>query len=198
MRIFDGRKAFSQWDSNVKITADNFKVGDELHFHNGTAKNALVLIAYQFGNAVVVNVPNIFLTTAYPVNVYRYLETADGSYTIEKESFEVNRRPKPDDYVYTETEVLNYSALDKRITALEKNQGGGGGGSGENGATFTPYVSPEGVISWTNDKGLPNPEAVNIKGANGKTPQKGVDYWTEADKSEIKSYVDEAILGGEW
>lgn len=33
---------------------------------------------------------------------------------------------------------------------------------------------------------------------NGKTPIKGTDYWTEGDKAEIKSYVDEAILGGEW
>lgn len=33
---------------------------------------------------------------------------------------------------------------------------------------------------------------------NGDTPKKGVDYWTEEDKAEIKSYVDEAILGGEW
>ena len=29
-------------------------------------------------------------------------------------------------------------------------------------------------------------------------PVRGTDYWTEADKSEIKSYVDEAILGGAW
>lgn len=30
------------------------------------------------------------------------------------------------------------------------------------------------------------------------TPVRGEDYWTEEDKAEIKSYVDEAILGGEW
>lgn len=35
-------------------------------------------------------------------------------------------------------------------------------------------------------------------GTNGATPQKGVDYWTDADKAEIKTYVDEAILNGEW
>lgn len=29
-------------------------------------------------------------------------------------------------------------------------------------------------------------------------PVRGVDYWTEADISEIRSYVDEAILGGQW
>lgn len=119
----------------------------------------------------------------------------------------------------------------------------GDGGTGQNGATFTPSVSPEGVISWTNDKELPNPEPVSIKGDKGdqgpqgeqglqgvkgekgdpgepgakgeqgeqgpagadgaegpqgpqgeqglpgKTPVKGVDYWTEADKQEIISEV---------
>jgi hypothetical protein len=84
---------------------------------------------------------------------------------------------------------------------------GGSGGSGVNGTTFYPNVSADGIISWTNDGDLPNPEPVNIKGedgvdgkpgADGYTPVKGTDYWTEADKAEIKSYVDEAILGGAW
>lgn len=35
-------------------------------------------------------------------------------------------------------------------------------------------------------------------GEDGYTPVRGTDYWTEADKAEIKSYVDEAILGGAW
>lgn len=35
-------------------------------------------------------------------------------------------------------------------------------------------------------------------GSDGKTPVRGTDYWTEADKTEIKSYVDEAIVNGEW
>ena len=36
-----------------------------------------------------------------------------------------------------------------------------------NGATFTPYVDSNGNISWTNNKDLPNPQAVNIKGPAG-------------------------------
>lgn len=36
------------------------------------------------------------------------------------------------------------------------------------------------------------------KGTDGTTPVRGTDYWTDADKAEIKSYVDEAILGGAW
>lgn len=35
-------------------------------------------------------------------------------------------------------------------------------------------------------------------GEPGYTPVREVDYWTDADKAEIKSYVDEAILGGAW
>ena len=40
--------------------------------------------------------------------------------------------------------------------------------------------------------------SANLKGADGATPQRGADYWTAADIAEIKSYVDEAILGGAW
>ena len=39
------------------------------------------------------------------------------------------------------------------------------------------------------------------KGADGQpgyVPVRGTDYWTEADKAEIKSYVNNAILGGSW
>lgn len=35
-------------------------------------------------------------------------------------------------------------------------------------------------------------------GQDGYTPIRGTDYWTDADKAEIKAYVDEAILGGAW
>lgn len=47
------------------------------------------------------------------------------------------------------------------------------GGRGKNGATFTPSVSSDGVISWTNDRELPNPPPVNIKGAKGDKGDKG-------------------------
>ena len=35
-------------------------------------------------------------------------------------------------------------------------------------------------------------------GEDGYTPIRGTDYWTDEDIAEIKSYVYEAILGGEW
>lgn len=41
------------------------------------------------------------------------------------------------------------------------------------GVIFTPLVSEDGVISWTNNKDLPNPEPVNIKGPQGPAGPQG-------------------------
>ena len=43
----------------------------------------------------------------------------------------------------------------------------GDGTDGATGTTFTPSVSEEGVINWTNDGGKPNPTPRNIKGSDG-------------------------------
>lgn len=52
--------------------------------------------------------------------------------------------------------------------------GGGGGEPGPAGTTFTPSVSSAGVISWTNDGDLPNPEPVNIMGPQGAQGPMGI------------------------
>lgn len=56
---------------------------------------------------------------------------------------------------------------------------------GENGAIFTPAVSPDGVISWTNDKGLPNPKPVNIKGKDGHAPAYAATVANMTDTSKV-------------
>lgn len=79
---------------------------------------------------------------------------------------------------------------------------------GEDGAIFTPSVNADGELSWSNDKGLPNPPTIKVRGSNGYTPvkgkdyfdgkdgytpERGVDYWTDADKEAIKVYINEQI-----
>ena len=118
------------------------------------------------------------------------------------------------------------AAARRRIALLEANGGGTGGGGtgvpGEDGATYTPAVDAEGNLSWSNNKGLPNPSTVNIKGpkgdqgiqgiqgekgpkgdtgatgatgATGPAGKDGEDYvLTEADKAEIAEMVDS--IGG--
>lgn len=72
------------------------------------------------------------------------------------------------------------------------------GQDGADGVTFTPNVSSEGVISWTNDGGRTNPESVNIRGPQGETgsvgPQgpQGDDYvLTAQDKADIAEITSE-------
>lgn len=58
------------------------------------------------------------------------------------------------------------------------------GEPGDNGATFTPILDEEGNLSWSNDKGLPNPEPVNIRGPKGD-PCEGVSW------NDLKDRPDE-------
>ena len=41
------------------------------------------------------------------------------------------------------------------------------GTQGEPGVIFTPHVTEAGILSWTNDGGLPNPEPVSLLGPAG-------------------------------
>jgi hypothetical protein len=44
--------------------------------------------------------------------------------------------------------------------------------------------------------------SADLKGDAGYTPVRGTDFWTEADKEEMKSYIrsyiEEILLGGKW
>lgn len=48
------------------------------------------------------------------------------------------------------------------------------GGGSEDGTTFIPSVSEDGIISWTNDGDLPNPTPVNIRGPQGVQGEQGI------------------------
>ena len=62
------------------------------------------------------------------------------------------------------------------------------GAEGTNGATFTPYVSSSGELSWTNDGDKKNPATVNIKGSKGDRGDSGV---TTPINGFFTMYVDE-------
>lgn len=69
------------------------------------------------------------------------------------------------------------------------------GYEGNDGATFTPAVSEDGELSWTNDKGLNNPEPVNIKGPAGKTAYEyAVEGGYEDTEEEFKAKLAAEIV----
>ena len=56
---------------------------------------------------------------------------------------------------------------------------------GAPGATFTPAVSEDGTLSWTNDGGLENPAPVNIKGADGPAGPNRITADTDTDLNGV-------------
>lgn len=94
----------------------------------------------------------------------------------------------------------------------EKGEDGAAGPAGPQGEKGDPGEpgpqGPQGEKGETGDTGPQGPQgdkgdkgdtgAPGANGLDGKTPVRGTDYWTASDIAEIKSYVDEAILGGAW
>lgn len=114
-----------QWDTGRKLFIDNTEGlhFDEVHFANKNSKTALVVVPYideENDGKLVVDIPNILLQESEILHVYLVESDMGEERTIYHTSFSVMRRNKPDDYIYTETEILNYINLDKRITELNE------------------------------------------------------------------------------
>lgn len=134
-KIINGREHFYQWDINQKLIVNDAYI-TEVHFSNNAATAALVCEVYEENGLRLVNVPNILLQDFWKIKAYGYLE----NFTKVEDCFEVIERAKPSDYVYTEVEVKNYEALEKRIEELEKNGGGA-----------NPELTPEDIEKITQD-----------------------------------------------
>ena len=62
-----------------------------------------------------------------------------------------------------------------------------------------PYIGDNGNWFLYNvEKSEYEDTGIAAKAVDGNTPVRGIDYWTDSDKVEIKAYVDDAILGGVW
>lgn len=67
---------------------------------------------------------------------------------------------------YVEDTNQQITELKDRVQAIEDDPA-------RDGVTFTPSVSEDGTLSWTNDGGLDNPERVNIQGPQGEKGDPG-------------------------
>jgi hypothetical protein len=164
--IYDGREEFYQWDKDRKLIVED-KTIKEVHFCNKTDDCSLVCEVYEDGGQRLVNVPNILLTTDWRINVYGYTE----DYTKHSACFKVNGRSKPADYVYTETEVLNYNSLLERVEALENNSG-----------------DSEALTAHINNKN--NPHKITCKQIGAASKDDLIDPKTVIDCSELYYWED--------
>lgn len=116
-----------QWDTDrqIKITTD--LMVDEVQFDTILTKSLIVKprVDVELGG-VVADIPNILLQGNMEINVYVVMHTENGKHVTEHRKFEVIKRKKPSDYIYTETEILSYESLEKRVSELEQSGGEGG------------------------------------------------------------------------
>lgn len=99
----------------------------------------------------------------------------------------------------TVTDTAAGSIITLKIPKGDPGKDGVDGDDGSDGFSPTVGVSKSGKVTTVTvvDKNGAKSATIN-DGADGYSPVRGKDYWTPSDIAEIKSYVDEAILGGAW
>lgn len=128
IEIYDSQgnpvKHFFQWDKNIQILYKNNsgKSVSQIHFSNLKSDTSMILLPLE--NEQKVNVPNILLTNIHSVIIH-FCHTEEGGdfETLCEFVIPVKPRQKPSDYVYTETEILDYKFLEDRINQVEATIG---------------------------------------------------------------------------
>lgn len=182
-----------QWEIGRKIQIippPNTRV-DRVEFsHKGDAEALCVAITEENG-VMEANIPNIILQSSERVLVYLVC-TPDGC--METTTFcvlPVISRPKPSDYVYTETEVLTWRSIDSRVKALEEKVEGGNG-SGVTDAEKALILSLFKNAAYTADMSATFAQLEELWGGSGDNPgEGGGDEPVEPDEPDIPVEPDE-------
>lgn len=112
------RGSFYQWDLNQRLVFDDVPEKTQVHFSSpNDEQEALVVLTYSENEKVYANVPNILLQIPGSITVYVYQLNEGRKYTQLKKTFNVLQREKPEDYVYTETELEDYKRISEQYEA---------------------------------------------------------------------------------
>jgi len=123
-----------QWDTGRQVEiklSDNITL-KEVHFSNNTTPNALVVKPKEN----IVDIPNILLQSHANLTVYAMITNEAGEQTKESAVLGVNKRPKPDDYVYTETEIKSIEKVVENALKEAQESGAFDGDKGEPGDDY--------------------------------------------------------------
>ena len=113
--IYDGRDNFYQWDKGTKLIVYDESI-TEVHFANCLCSNARRCEVYSDGPVRVVDVPDVLLTETYDIRVWGF----DGNSTKHCQSFEVEKKTKPDNYIYTPEEQQTWEVLTAKVESMEE------------------------------------------------------------------------------
>lgn len=181
-----------QWDVNRSLEIDDKENKiSEVHCCCEDDANALLLPFSRTDDKVVAFIPNILLQSSKKIYVFAVHKENNEVRTAEKKAFCVSERNKPSDYVYEETEVINYQTLRRELEEVLA-----GKADLDAKGKLKEEQLPGKLLSEEINKALAQAkESGEFKGEKGDTPAKGVDYFTEADKAEMVQMVIESLGG---
>lgn len=108
-----------QWDSNVKLIVEDDRI-NQVQFSQRFSRTA-ACVKVENGECFI---PNEFLQSYYDIFAYACIVDNDGQVCEFSELFTVFARPKPDNYIYTPTEIITFKRiedeLNKKFEALVK------------------------------------------------------------------------------
>jgi hypothetical protein len=116
LKLDNNRKTLYQWDVGVIGTLAIDGV-DEVHFSN-------LRYGVSFNIKVVdnkVEFPPEVLQSGADVFCWAFVRKENGGYTKKEQIFNVEKRPRPADYVYEPTEILSWETLSKELGIFKED-----------------------------------------------------------------------------
>ena len=202
----------TQWDINRKLKIKGLTLiqAPMIHFYNQYCSRALVVQSAVSENEILVNIPNILLQKDVPITVAIFVEeTENEAKTVYMNNINVKTKMKPEDYTFEENiEYINWKELDDLaknkyqemqnliddINSKLANGEFNGRGIDRIEKTGTEGLVDTYTIYYTDNTTSTYNVKNGEKGDTGYTPQKGTDYWTEQDKTEIVNYTKDIVI----
>lgn len=112
LTLNDGRSELWQWDTGRTLSVD--ADCSQVHFSNKVFGRS---IDVDVADGVAI-IPDVLLQTDKELNVWAFVGTAENGYTKISKTFKVNRRNKPADYVFTQTDQITLQTIQRQIGDL--------------------------------------------------------------------------------
>lgn len=180
IKLADGRGELYQWDTGRKVVIDDETV-KQVHYQNRFYGRTIDVDVLD-GTAII---PDQLLQSFAPLVVFAWSGSAEDGYTKIEKTFEVHKRNKPADYVFTPVDQKTMDDLQGQIgnlddltTEAKENlvaaineaaaSGGGAGSMGLRVADDYIQYSNDGGSTWQNLIAV-----ADLKGAKGDTGAAG-------------------------
>lgn len=166
IKLENGQLYCWQWETNQRLVIDTLEgyEAENLICKMGILKDKIGIVevkVYEENGKIFSNIPDVLLQYEGLIEAWVQTNSEFSSATLAYWRFRVKKRERPEDYIYTEIDVLTWQELDKRITVLEEN--------------YTTL--PEDIQIAVDEYLEANPPAQGEPGKDGYTPVKGVDYF---------------------